>query len=206
MNLPLTHIFQPSPVDSKRLVIVLHGLGDSSQGFLWLQEALDIDGFNYLLLNAPDRYYTGFSWYDIENPRDGVERSRKVLGEVLDQTEREGYPADQTFLFGFSQGCLMTLEFGSRYKSALAGYVGISGYCLSPDAILKEMNPAANNGHWLVTHGTEDELLPAQITRSQIKKLTDGGFAIDYREFKKSHTVVPEELREIQAWMSSLSR
>jgi phospholipase/carboxylesterase len=201
MNLPLTHVFQPAPIESKRLVIVLHGLGDSSQGFLWLQDELGIDEFNYLLLNAPDRYYTGFSWYDIENPMPGFERSRKVLGETLDATQRQGYPADQTILFGFSQGCLMTLEFGSRYSHALAGYVGISGYCYSPDAILREMNPDANNGHWLITHGTGDELLPSQVTRGQIKKLQDGGFAIDYREYTKTHTIVPEELGEIREWL-----
>src|SRR5262245_25678606 len=116
MDLPLTHIWQPSIDKSQRLMIVLHGLGDSSEGFHWLQEELDIGSFNYLLLNAPDLYYTGYSWYDIDAPRTGIERSRRVLAAVIEQTQREGYRPDQTFLFGFSQGCLMTLEFGSRYS------------------------------------------------------------------------------------------
>jgi phospholipase/carboxylesterase len=204
MDLPLSHIWQPSIEGSQRLIIVLHGLGDSAEGFHWLQEELDIPSFNYLLLNAPYSYYTGYSWYDIDAPRAGVERSRKVLADVIAQTQREGYPADQTFLFGFSQGCLMTLEFGSRYSPALAGYVGISGYCLSPDAILREMNPAANNGAWLVTHGTEDELLDVAVTRAQMKTLNDAGFAIDYREYAKSHTIDPEqELPDIRTWLTS---
>lgn len=204
MDLPLTHIWLPSSEKSQRLMIVLHGLGDSSEGFHRLQEELDIPSFNYLLLNAPDSYYTGYSWYDIDAPRSGVERSRKVLADVIAQTQREGYPPDQTFLFGFSQGCLMTLEFGSRYSPALAGYIGISGYCLSPAAILREMSPAANNGNWLITHGTEDELLPVAVTRAQIRTLNDAGFAIDYREYAKSHTIDSRrELPEIRAWLTS---
>src|SRR5436190_21975763 len=130
MDLPLSHQLLPAASASQQLMIVLHGLGDSSAGFHWIQDELDIDTLNYVLVNAPDPYYAGYSWYDIQDPRPGVERSRKILTKVLEQTQREGYPADQTFLLGFSQGCLMTLEFGSRYSTALAGYVGISGYCL----------------------------------------------------------------------------
>jgi phospholipase/carboxylesterase len=202
MDLPLTHVWQPASSESKRLLVVLHGLGDSSQGFYWLQDELGIDSLNYLLLNAPDPYYTGYSWYDIQDPLPGIERSRKLLAQVFEQTAREGYPPDQTYLFGFSQGCLMTLEFGSRYSPALAGYIGISGYCISPDAIVREMNPDANKGNWLITHGTRDELLPVEVTRAQIKKLNAAGFLIDYREYLKTHTIDPErELPDIRAWL-----
>jgi phospholipase/carboxylesterase len=98
---------------------------------------------------------------------------------------------------------MMTLEFGSRHSTALAGYVGISGYCISPEGILREMNPATNNGNWLITHGTRDELLPVEVTRAQIKKLNDAGFAIDYREYPKTHTIDPErELPDIREWLS----
>lgn len=204
MDLALTHNWKSASVQSQRLLIVLHGLGDSSAGFHWLQDELDIDSLNYLLLNAPDPYYSGYSWYDINDPLPGILRSRKLLTSVLEQTERAGYPPEQTFLFGFSQGCLMTLEFGSRYRSALAGYVGISGYCYSPDAILKEMNPAVNNGNWLVTHGTKDDLLPVEMTRAQIRKLNDSGFKIDYREYPKTHTIDPQrEFGEIRSWLTA---
>ena len=66
MDLPLTHIWQPAHVASNQLMIVLHGLGDSAEGFAGLQDVLDIDSMNYLLLNAHTPYYTGFSWYDVD--------------------------------------------------------------------------------------------------------------------------------------------
>jgi len=204
MDLPLSHVWQPATSTSQWLLVVLHGLGDSSAGFLWLQDELGIDSLNLLLLDAPDQYYTGFAWYDIENPKPGVERSRNLLGKVLEATSHQGYPPGKTFLLGFSQGCLMTMEFGARYSSALAGYVGISGYCLSPDVLLREMNPEANNGRWLITHGLNDPLLPVEVTRAQLRKLKESGFVIDYREYDKDHTIDPErELPEIREWLDS---
>ena len=205
MNLPLTHVWQPAPVPSKDLMVVLHGLGDSSDGFIWFQDVLGLDSLNVLLLNAPDRYYTGFSWYDFAPDQlPGILRSRKLLTQTFEEIERSGYPSDRTFLFGFSQGCLMTLEFGARYGRRLAGYAGVSGYCYDPAAILSEMNPEVNQGDWLITHGTEDELLPVEQTRSQIKALQSGGFQIDYREYRKGHTIDPHrELPEIREWLRS---
>lgn len=208
MNLPLTHIWQPSRVSSKQLVIVLHGRGDSAQGFVWLQQALATNSLNFLLLTAPGEYYTGFSWYDL--PPDqlpGIIQSRKLLGEVLAETKSSGYPPEKTFLLGFSQGCLMTLEFGARYPQRLAGYVGISGYSYDPEALLRELDPNVNQGDWLITHGTDDEMLPVETTREQIQLLNGGGFRIDYREYTKTHTIDVEwELPEIREWMQARCR
>ena len=205
MNLPLSHIWLPADTPSKRLMVVLHGLGDSADGFLWLQDALGIDSLDYLLLTAPDPYYGGFRWYDIDsNPLPGVVRSRQLLTQVFTTAEQNGYTPEHTFLLGFSQGCLMTLEFGARHSMRLAGYIGISGYSLDPAALLRDLNPEVNHGDWLITHGTQDEMLPVQVTRAQMRALREGGFEIDYREYPKTHTIdADRELPEIREWIGN---
>src|SRR5688500_7640608 len=40
LKFPLTHIWQPARKTSKRVMVVLHGRGDSAEGFLWLQDEL----------------------------------------------------------------------------------------------------------------------------------------------------------------------
>jgi phospholipase/carboxylesterase len=203
MKLPLSHVWLPAKTPSKQLLVVLHGLGDSARGFLWLQEALDIDSLDYLLLNAPEPYYSGYRWYDIEHPLSGIVRSRNVLGDVFAVLRQEGYPPEKTSLLGFSQGCLMTLEFGARHSDRLAAYVGISGYTINPRELLKDLNPKVNHGDWLITHGTQDEILPVGVTRSQIKILRDGGFKLDYREYAKTHTLdLERELPDIRNWIA----
>src|SRR5262245_32591204 len=102
--------------DSRDLVIALHGLGDSMEGYRFLPKALQIESLNVMLANAPDEYYGGFSWYDFAgDPGPGVERSYHQLEKLLIDCEREGFPPDRTTLFGFSQGCLMSVETGLRY-------------------------------------------------------------------------------------------
>ena len=51
---------------------------------------------------------------------------------------------------------------------------------------------------------TADEVLPVEATRAQMKFLNEGGFKIDYREYRKSHTIdLRRELREIREWIQA---
>src|SRR6186713_1832406 len=98
--------FHPArKADSKALMIVLHGLGDSAAGYHWVPGVLDLPWMNYLLVNAPDEYYGGYSWFDFAgNIVPGVERSRKTLFELLDSLPGKGFATEQITLGGFSQG------------------------------------------------------------------------------------------------------
>ncbi len=188
------------------LLVLMHGRGDSAEGWRFFQKELGIPSLSVLLLNAPDPYSTGFSWYDLPpNQLPGIQRSSKLLDSVLTDIHRQGYPPERCILAGFSQGCMMSLEFGGRYPKRLAGYLGISGYCYDTEALLRESTPEVRSGKWLITHGTEDDVLPIDRTRAQVAELKRGGFQIDYREYWKSHTIDPiRELSEIRAWLRTV--
>ena len=181
--------------DSKWLMVVLHGLGDSMEGYRWLPEAMGLPWLNYLLVNAPDDYHGGFSWYDIPaNPSPGVERSRTALFELLDAQREVGFAAEQIFQFGFSQGCLMTMEVAMRYPHRLAGCVGVSGYLHEPEQAITELSPVAKEQNILFTLGTFDPLIPAEKVKGQLNLLRqDGGLKIQAKEFPKEHTIAGEE-------------
>jgi phospholipase/carboxylesterase len=184
----------PAEKKSRRLMVVLHGLGDSMEGYRWLPPSLQLPWLNCLLVNAPDSYYTGFSWYDIyDNPAPGIERSRKLLVELLDDTRAKGFPTEETILFGFSQGCLMAIEIGARYPHLLAGVIGVSGYVHEPERLVREFSPQAAQQRFLITHGTLDPLIPIASVRPQIELLRRAGLKIDWREFPKAHTIAGEE-------------
>jgi phospholipase/carboxylesterase len=200
-----TELIPAVQTDSRRLMVVLHGLGDSMDGYRWLPEAMRLDAFNYLLVNAPDEYYGGWSWYDLPgDAAPGVLRSRKLLFELLDSLRERGFPTEQTLLFGFSQGCLMTLETGLRYPHRLAGLIGVSGYVHEPERLLREMPPVAAQQRVLLTHGTYDPLIPISRTRAQAQGLRDAGLQIEWREFAKEHTIAGEaELAVIRAFAAA---
>ena len=178
----------------RRLMVVLHGLGDSVAGYRWLPHALGLPWMNYLLVNAPDDYFGGFSWYDFAgDTRPGILRSRRLLCELLDTQRAKGFPTEQTVLFGFSQGCLMTVDVGFRYPHSFAGLVGISGYVFEPETLVAELSPVAVRQRMLFTHGTQDPLIPFAEVREQINILKAAGLHLEWHELVKAHTIAGEE-------------
>ena len=188
---------------STRLMVVLHGLGDSIEGYRWLPEVLALPWLNYLLVNAPDEYFGGLSWYDFAgDPGTGVRRSYRLLSELLEEQEKRGFPAEQLLLFGFSQGALMTIETGLRYPRRLAGCIGISGYIFEPEKLLMELSPAAREQRFLITHGTQDALIPLAPVRAQVASLKAAGIRIAWHELVKPHTIDgKEEMRLVRAFV-----
>lgn len=179
---------------SKRLLIMLHGLGDSIEGYRWMPEALNLPWLNYLLVNAPDEYYGGYAWYDFTGDiAPGVERSRKLLLAVLEGLPAKGFLPVETVLGGFSQGCLMAIEVGLRYAHRLAGILGISGYVCNPAKLINELSPVAKEQRLLITHGFMDPIIPFVEVRAQVQMLKKAGLNIEWREFIKAHTIAGEE-------------
>ena len=203
-DLQLNNIFIPSKVASKKLMIILHGRGDSSRGFTFLPTYLNIDEMNYLLLDAPYYYYGGFSWYDLPpNQLEGITYSSGILADTLDTLFDEEFDADESFLFGFSQGALLTFEFGARYKKILAGYIAVSGYIYDANNLLAQMNQELKRSNWLCTHGTYDGVLPFAASKEQVETLQNGGFDITFKSYDKDHNVAEDELMMIKEWIKN---
>jgi phospholipase/carboxylesterase len=133
----------------------------------------------------------------------GILRSRTLLESTFNALFQHGFRPERMFLFGFSQGCLMTLEFGARFPHRLAGYLGISGYCYDEARLLEEAAPQPLTAPWIITHGTADDVLPVERTRTQMQWLQNHGFSLDYREYEKPHTVDSTvELPFLKEWIS----
>jgi phospholipase/carboxylesterase len=179
----------PAAEKSSRLMVMLHGLGDSIEGYRWFPEAMNLPWLNYLFVNAPDEYYGGWSWFDLNDIMPGVQRSRKLLFELLDNLRAKGFPTEQTTLGGFSQGCLMAVDVALRYPHRFAGVVGISGWVCEPAKALKELSPVALQQRLLMTHGASDPMIPIEKVRPQIPLLKAAGLKVEWLEFPKAHTI-----------------
>ena len=194
----------PASTPSGKLLVVLHGRGDSSVGFRWMPEAFAFPDLNYLLVNAPDPYFGARSWYDLPPGHvPGVRRSRGLLDGLFGELRTQGYEPAEIGLLGFSQGCLMTLEWGARSPLRLGAYVGISGYCVDATNLLAERSPSCTPESWLITHGRYDGVLDYETTRQQIAELARGGFAVRFETYDKGHTIDPE--RELPVLRSFLA-
>jgi phospholipase/carboxylesterase len=198
--LSFLHVEPEVRTPSERILVVMHGLGDTLEGWRFLPEMLKIPGLHYLLVNAPDRYFTGYSWFDIygkeADMKKGITRSRDLLNGVLEELEAQGWVPEHVGVLGFSQGCLMAIDLACRYPKKLGAIVGISGYVGTLEEYPEKFSPVARTQKIMVTHGTMDQVLPFDQTAAQIKALQGMGLQIEWRKYDKEHTV--DQRREME--------
>ncbi len=206
--IPATH-----PGAEEKLVLVFHGLGDSLNGFTWMPPQLHLDTVSYLLVNAPDDYYGGYSWFDFSNGGNikgvatpGILRSRGLIKSLIGEVIQQGVKPLNLILFGFSQGCLMAVDAGLRADVVLGGICGVSGWLAFQEEYPDAFSASALKQKFLVTHGTHDPLLPFNLTKAQCGFLSDQGIEVTFKSFEKDHTILPEELIVIGDWLKQRLR
>jgi len=194
---------QPARETAKRTLVFCHGLGDSEQGWTFLQQALGLPWLEVILVRAPTEYFGGYSWYDFENPGNvapDLEVSRRLLAELLDHL---AIPASRLILGGFSQGAVMTLEMTVRAATPWAGSLAVSGYV----PLWREYPQAFGAGlagqRILATHGPWDPVISCETARKHMQHLKDNGAPLEFETFDKAHDLdMEEELPRLRAFLA----
>ncbi len=197
-----------NPPPEEKVLVIFHGLGDSLHGFTWMPPQLGIDSLSYLLVNAPDDYFGGFSWFDFTGGGTnmgpaigGIIRSRNLIQGLIKELMDQKIASENIILFGFSQGCLMALDAGLRSEVLLGGICGVSGWLAFQEEYPAKFSALAKSQKFLITHGFQDPLLPYALTKAQSQFLIKEGIDLNFKSYDKDHTILPEELMEIKAWL-----
>lgn len=214
MTTPL--ILEPSN-SADACVIWLHGLGADRYDFLPVAEALQqrLLSTRFVLPQAPTRPVTingGWSmpsWYDIlaMSParainRDQLETSAQQVISLLEAQRDAGIDPARIFLAGFSQGGAVVLHTAFlRWQGPLGGVIALSTYAptfTEPSAFA----PAALQYPVLCLHGSRDDVVPMAMGRAAFQTLQDAGVTAAWHDYPMGHEVLPEEIRDIGAWLA----
>lgn len=213
-QLSLTHIVRQPAVPSQGrppLLILLHGIGSNEQDLMGLAPSLD-GRFLMVSARAPITLERGsYAWFHIQFTPSGIvikpeeaEASRLLILKFVDEVV-EAYGADATrvYLMGFSQGCIMSLAASLTHPDKFAGVVGMSGR-LMPEIEPLIAPPEKLRGFPItIVHGTQDQVLPISYGRGIRDKLQMLPVDLTYREYPMPHTVSPESLRDVAAWLTT---
>lgn len=201
------------PAPGRPLCLVLHGLGDSKEGWKAVAPMLGLDGWGWCFVQAPDGYDVGYSWFDLDLGRMHVDaaqvrRSHGLLLGLLAHLEAaEGLPCERIALVGFSQGCLMTLETVLRHPRRFLAAIGISGWLHRDEDWPSGFGPALAQQRLLVTHGRWDPLIPIALARTRIERLRRLGVPLLWAEYDKEHSLDPhEEVPDLRAHLLDAER
>jgi phospholipase/carboxylesterase len=198
--------------DQGWLCLILHGLGDTKRGWQPVAPMLGLDGMTYAFAQAPFFYYGGGSWFELDQdfrPNDSqVRESRAMLDELVTHLlARTGIPRSHLFVLGFSQGALMTLDWGLRQAEPCAGLIPVSGFVTMLDEYPAALGAGARRQPILMTHGHDDQVIPISATRRQKDALLSLGLDLDWREYAKAHHIDEgDELPELRAWLAERMR
>lgn len=198
-------------------VIVLHGLGADGHDFVPVCRELDLSALGavrYVLPHAPKRPVTingGYvmrAWYDIREAdllrredEASLRESQAQIDALIAAEIARGVPSERIVLMGFSQGCAMTLMVGLRQPNRLAGLVGLSGYLPLAGTTAAERHAANAATPIFLAHGDWDPIIPiarAEASRDQLAAL---GHAVDWQHYPMPHSVSPEEIEAIEAFL-----
>jgi phospholipase/carboxylesterase len=198
-----THKFVQADIESKKVMIVMHGLGDSLDSYVPLVKELTVKNLNYLVINAPLDYPMGYSWYDLppESPRTGIDLSCKKLMNLIIELEEQGIKQEDIFIMGFSQGGCITLELINKLNFQLAGAIA-----LSPRVYVDSSNEKSYlfKTPLFVAHGQFDPVIPYSETADRIKSFQKINKNIIFKTYPMEHSICMDELNAVSAWLEKL--
>lgn len=211
-----------APVKATSSVIIMHGLGDSADGWKFLSDMLhgyeQFQSVNFIFPNAPVKPLTvaggqpisqWFDIYEMGNPNarqdeEGYWTSVSRITNLIEDEVNNGIDASNIIVGGFSQGASISLGVNASYNKKLAGILCLSGFFSMKQGLpsrLTDINKQTNIFHG---HGDLDPVININYARSTEKYFKELGFAnYTLKEFPgMAHSTCNEELSDIAQFIT----
>lgn len=184
------HLPQGGP---KHLVLLLHGVGANGQDLIGLAPLLAqaLPDAAFVSPDAPFPYDMAppefgvqmRQWFSLQDRTSSVmleevERAAPVLETFIDeQLKRFNLRAQNLVLVGFSQGTMMSLYTGPRYKNPIAAILGYSGSLIGGEGFAEDPDEFQRPLIHLI-HGEADDVVPVEAWHQAKETLTQAGFTV----------------------------
>jgi phospholipase/carboxylesterase len=199
-------------------VIWLHGLGADGNDFAPIVPALALPraAIRFVFPHAPIQPVTingGMrmrAWYDISDgalrreDESGVRASQALIEDLIAREKMRGTAAGRLVLAGFSQGGAIALQTGLRHPERIAGIMALSTYLPLAEKLPAEASAINRDVPIYMAHGSYDPIVPLARAEQSCALLQSLGYPVQWREFPMPHSVCPEEVAEIGAWLSGV--
>ena len=198
-------------------VIWLHGLGADGHDFEPIVPELVRPAeraLRFVFPHAPMRPVTlnaGYvmrAWYDIialdrraAEDESGIRASQALITELIRRENSRGITTERIVLAGFSQGGAMALFSGTRYPERLAGIIGLSCYQILAGRFAAERPPANQATPIFLAHGTQDPVVAPALGEAARRQLEAEGYTVEWHAYSMPHSVCPQEVADIAAWL-----
>ena len=196
-------------------VIWLHGLGADGNDFAPIVPGLQLPktAIRFVFPHAPVQPVTingGMrmrAWYDISDgairreDEKGVRASQTLVEALIAREKERGTAASRLVLAGFSQGGAIALHTGLRHAERIAGIMALSTYLPLAEKFSVEADAANRDVPIFMAHGSYDPVIPLARAAQSRGLLESLGYSLEWREYPMPHSVCPEEITDLGAWL-----
>jgi len=176
----------------KSIVIMLHGYGSNGNDLISLAREwqYDLPHCIFIAPNAPfefKQFPGGFKWFEAYpdgvhidkasadqklNVKKQFENSCQLIINYIQELSKEyNVKLNKIFLLGFSQGSMISLEVGTKFKESLAGIISLSGRIYSKNFVEGNRKVPI-----LVIHGSDDEIISPKRYYETCKILEENNY------------------------------
>lgn len=214
-DLSLEYLIRKPKNDTKNppLLIMLHGYGSNEQDLFSFADELPDE---LLIISAKAPLSLGFgsyAWYtihfdsndsskfsDIPEAKSALSKINLFIDELIDKYEVD---ANNIFLFGFSQGTILSTVFALNNPDKINHVIALSGYVneelLNSDFDKKDFSDL----DFFVSHGSVDQVIPVEWARKTPAFLDQLHIKYSYQEYAVGHGVAPQNFYDLNAWIKS---
>ena len=88
-----------------------------------------------------------------------------------------------------------------RYPERLAGIIGLSCYQVLAGRFAAERLPANQATPIFLAHGMQDPVVAPALGEATWRQLQAAGYAVEWHAYSMPHSVCPQEVADIAAWL-----
>jgi phospholipase/carboxylesterase len=183
-------------------MIMIHGRGATAESILTLSAEFDRSDIAYLAPQAAANTWYPYSFLaPLQQNEPWLSSALATVGHVLEAVEQAGFPAERTFLLGFSQGACLSLEYVARNPKRYAGVAGLSGGVIGPLGTVREAPPGRPLAGTPIFLGCSDvdPHIPVERVHETTALMREMGAAVTERIYRgMGHTVNQDEIDHIR--------
>eukprot|EP00981_Chlorochromonas_danica_P003411 scaffold651_cov174-Ochromonas_danica.AAC.20 len=157
----------PSSGKYDGVVVWMHGLGDTADGWADAMPSLQTNNIKYILPTAKNRPITINGRYpmpDNTSPEDveGFNESSTRINQIIQKEIDQGVSPQQIVVAGFSQGGALAFHVALRSNHVLGGVVALSTWVPFAKDYPAKLSDNARQLKILQVHGDEDQVVSYQ--------------------------------------------
>ncbi len=182
------------------MIIAIHGLGDSPEGFQSLLADFDRPA-RVILPRALDPHEPGWSWFpirardaDVEGLAAGIDHAADTLAPAIAELSKQRPTRGKPILTGFSQGGMLSFALAVEHGELFSVALPVGGWLPpplwpKPDADPKLAPPI------IAFHGDADRAVKLEPTEDAVKHLQSAGYAVQLEVYAGVGHAIPPDIR-----------